>query len=332
MLESLMIRTILSLLLVTVMGAGVRAEVPLDGTFMAQRTCPALQSINRQTNPGDITVTPGTTYRVVAANKAETSHYWIVVPGAQPDRRWVAVECGSLDGGTANTPAPPRQPQASGPKPRYTMAVSWQPAFCEAHTRTPECRSQTPGRFDATHFSLHGLWPEPFENVFCDVPADQMRDSEDGSWQDLPPVALSARLRSALDQVMPGTRSQLERHEWTKHGTCYGATQEQYFADAVALMGALNGSGVAHLFAANIGRQLSQRQIRAAFDAAFGSGTGQRVSMDCERDGNRFLISELTISLVGPVAADADLASLTAAARPTDGGCTIGTVDPAGLQ
>ncbi len=145
-------------------------------------------------------------------------------------------------------------------------------------------------------------------------------------------MALSARLRSALDQVMPGTRSQLERHEWTKHGTCYGTTQEQYFTDAVALMSALNRSAVADLFAANIGRQLSQRQIRAAFDAAFGSGTGQRVSVDCERDGDRFLISELTISLTGPVTEAADFATLTAAARPTDGGCNIGSVDRAGLQ
>jgi ribonuclease T2 len=314
------------LLLATALTA--QAEVPLDGSFLAQRACPALQSISRQTNPGDIGIKPGVTYHVIAANKVEATHYWIVVPGAQPDRRWVAVECGSLNGAQSDS----TQPQASGPKPRYTLAVSWQPAFCEAHDRTPECRSQTSGRFDASHFSLHGLWPEPIDNAYCDVPAAQVRDDKSGYWEDLPPVILGADIRSALDRVMPGTRSQLERHEWTKHGTCYGTTQEQYFTDAVALMGALNGSGVANLFAANIGRQLSQRQIRSAFDAAFGSGIGQRVSMDCERDGDRFLISELTISLVGPITADADLASLAAAARPTDGGCTIGTVDPAGLQ
>ncbi len=93
------------------------------------------------------------------------------MPGAQPDRRWVAVDCGTIDGAQAAPPAPPSRPQASGPKPRYTLAVSWQPAFCEARTRTPECRSQTPGRFDASHFSLHGLWPEPYENVFCGVSA-----------------------------------------------------------------------------------------------------------------------------------------------------------------
>jgi ribonuclease T2 len=319
-----------ALLLVTALTA--QAEVPLDGSFLAQRACPALQSISRQTNPGDVSITPGATYHAIAANKAEATHYWIVVPGAQPDRRWVAVECGSLDGETANTPAPQRQPQASGPKPHYTLAISWQPAFCELHTRPPECRNQTSGRFDASHFSLHGLWPEPIGNAFCDVPAQQRRDSDDGHWEDLPPVVLSGRLQSALDQVMPGTRSQLERHEWTKHGTCYGGTQEQYFADAVALINELNGSSVAELFAANLGRQLSQRQVRNAFDAAFGAGAGQRVSMDCERDGDRFLITELTIDLTGPITAETGLASLMAASRPTDGGCNIGSVDRAGLQ
>jgi ribonuclease T2 len=318
------------LLLIRTMAA--TAEVPLDGSFVAQRNCPAVQSISRQTNPGAITTKPGTAYRVIAANKAEATHYWIVVPGAQPDRRWVAVDCGTVDGAQVQAPASVARPLPSGPKPRYTLAVSWQPAFCEARSRTPECRSQTPGRYDASHFSLHGLWPEPIGYVFCDVPARQVRDSDDGDWENLPPVTLSTRLRTSLDQVMPGTRSQLERHEWTKHGTCYGASQEQYFADSVALMSALNNSAVADLFAANIGRQLSQRQIRAAFDTAFGAGTGQRVSVDCKRDGDRFLISELTISLTGTITAEASLSSLTAAARPTDGGCTIGSVDRAGLQ
>lgn len=325
-------RTLWVVLLLALTTLAAHAEVPLDGSFVAQRSCPALQSINRQTNPGDVTIMPGTAYRLIAANNTPASHYWIVVPGAQPDRRWVAVDCGRIDGVQPTHPAPPVRPQASGPKPRYTLAVSWQPAFCEAHTRTSECRSQTSGRFDASHFSLHGLWPEPIGNVFCDVPAQQVRDSDDGYWEDLPPVNLSTRLRAALDQVMPGTRSQLERHEWTKHGTCYGASQEQYFTDALALMSALNQSSVADLFAANIGRQLSQRQIRGAFDAAFGAGTGQRVSLDCDRDGDRFLISELTISLTGPITAEADFASLAAAARPTDGGCNVGIVDRVGLQ
>ncbi|MEO8683407.1 MAG: ribonuclease [Devosia sp.] len=320
------------LLLVTALTA--QAEVPLDGTFLAQRNCPALQSINRQTNPGNVTITPGSSYRIVAANKAEATHYWIVVPGAQPDRRWVAVDCGTIEGAEADTPSAqaPTQSQPTGPKPQYILAVSWQPAFCEAHSNKPECRSQTVDRFDADHFTLHGLWPQPRLNAFCGVSAADIAADEDSDWNALPPVVLSARLRTALDQVMPGTSSQLERHEWTKHGTCYGATQEQYFTDALAMMTALNASPVAELFAANIGRQITQAQIRAAFDQAFGPGAGQRVRIACDRDGNRSLIGELTIGLTGTITAPGDFAPLIAAASPTDGGCDVGVVDRVGLQ
>lgn len=327
-------RTILSLLLLAVLCTAARAEVPLDGTFLAQNDCPALQSINRQTNPGNVTVTPGSTYHVVAANKAEATHYWIVVPGAQPDRRWVAVDCGTIEGAEGGTPSvqTPTQNQPTGPKPQYILAVSWQPAFCEAHSSKPECRSQTEDRFDADHFTLHGLWPQPRLNAFCGVSAADIAADQDSDWNALPPVVLSDGLRAALDQVMPGTRSQLERHEWTKHGTCYGATQEQYFTDALAMMTALNASPAAELFAANIGRQITQAEIRAAFDQAFGPGAGQRVRIACDRDGSRSLIGELTIGLTGTITASGDFAPLIAAASPTEGGCNIGVVDRVGLQ
>ena len=42
----------------------------------------------------------------------------------------------------------------------------------------------------------------------------------------------------------------------------------------VALIEEINASGVQALFAANIGKQLTSQEIRAAFDMAFGPGTG----------------------------------------------------------
>ena len=48
---------------------------------------------------------------------------------------------------------------AAGPA-QYVLAVNWQLAFCETRSRLPECRSQTEDRFDASHFTLHGLWPQ----------------------------------------------------------------------------------------------------------------------------------------------------------------------------
>ena len=84
-------RVACSTLLLATLTSAAQAEVPLDGSFVAQKACPAVQSISRQTNPGSITLEPGTSYHLIAANKTPATHYWITVPGAQPDRRWVCA-------------------------------------------------------------------------------------------------------------------------------------------------------------------------------------------------------------------------------------------------
>lgn len=221
-------------------------------------------------------------------------------------------------------------PVAAQQRTQYVFAISWEPAFCERQSRKPECTSQTADRFDASHFSLHGLWPQRMD--FCDVSRDlQMKDA-DGDWDLLPEPELSAETRTALDIAMPGTQSQLERHEWLKHGTCYGTDADEYFADSLAMLDAVNASAVRELFAANIGKTLTQKQVRDAFDKSFGKGAGLRVRLACERDGNRRIISELTIGLTGNIRGAGDYKRLTMAARPTDGGCDQGVVDRVGLQ
>ena len=70
------------------------AEVPLTGFFIAREACPALQSIRNGTNPGDVETAPGKSYPMIAKNKPNASHYFIEVDGADPERRWVAVDCG----------------------------------------------------------------------------------------------------------------------------------------------------------------------------------------------------------------------------------------------
>jgi ribonuclease T2 len=251
----------------------------------------------------------------------------------------IAVVLWQIDGGappTAPVPTSIPVPSADQPPPRsaraaspLVLAASWQPAFCEGQPNRTECRSQTASRFDATNFALHGLWPQP---DYCDVGERDREADLDSRWSSLPAVSLPVTLRGDLDRVMPGTASNLERHEWIKHGTCYGADMVEYWSDALAVMSALNASAVRTLFAANIGRRLTQAQIRAAFDTAFGAGAGQRVRVACQDDGNRRIITEITIGLVGQITGPADFATLILASRPTDGGCDSGIVDAAGLQ
>ena len=326
-----MLARLLIITALTLAASPARAEVPLSGTFTARSTCPAYQSINRQTNPGNVTLEPGARYDLVAANKTPPTHFWIVIPGAEPNRRWVELACGTTD---TDLPAPPADLSApsaySGTQ--YVLAINWQPAFCETAEHVRECREQRPNSFEASHFTLHGLWPQPRSNEYCGVSDGDLWASRDGRWRDLPPLDLTAAQRRDLDQVMPGSQSGLDRHEWVKHGTCYATDQREYYADSLDLMLALNTSGVIDLFAGNIGKRVTLAQVRTAFDTAFGPGAGERVAMSCIEDGNRILITELQINLTGEITGPDDLSRLMLAADPTDSECRSGQVDAVGLR
>lgn len=315
-----------------------RADVKMSGSFVADSACPATQAIRGDKNPGNVSTQAGQSYQLLAANKDSPTHYLILVPGADPERRWVKIGCGHVGGGTASAaPAPAGQgkPSSSSGKPEYVFALSWQPAFCETKATKPECRSQNPNEFDATHFTLHGLWPQPNGNFYCQVSASDKANDNPAHWGDLPPVNLDANTRAELDQVMPGTASKLDRHEWIKHGTCYGKSQQEYFSDTLNLVRAVNASPVRDLFTGNIGKQITSDQIRGAFDAAFGKGAGERVRVSCLVDpsSGRRMIGELTLGLSGPIGPDSKLGDLLMASAPTGkAGCPKGTVDPIGFQ
>jgi len=314
-------------------GASAYADEPMDGTFRASRSCDALVSIRKDTNPGMVITGPGLSYKLLARNASKAKYYRIEVPGAVPPERWVRAECG-----TVKPPAAAEQPApapAAKPKPvnlSYVLALSWQPAFCEANQRKPECRWQTGNRYDASYLSLHGLWPQPSTRAYCDLPAAVRAAGEGGRWKDIPPVELSFSTRTDLDTMMPGAKSLLERHEWAKHGSCYPADAEAYFADSLRLLKEVNASPVADLLMQNIGRKVTAADIRAAFDQAFGAGAGNRVRVACRDDGDRRLIAELTIGLKGDIPGGSTLSDLIQAAGPIDPGCPAGFVDPVGPQ
>ena len=190
------ISAILASVFLALAGAGMaRADVKMSGSFVADAACPATQAIKSGKNPGNVSTAAGQSYDLLAGNKDTPTHYLIRVPGADPERRWVKISCGHVSGGSAATapaaPADQGKPAASG-KPEYVFALSWQPAFCETKSSKPECQAQTAGGFDATHFTLHGLWPQPNGNFYCQVPASDKANDNPAHWADLPPVDLDA--------------------------------------------------------------------------------------------------------------------------------------------
>lgn len=313
-----------------------QAEVPLSGYFIAREECPAFQSIRKRTNPGNITTHRNQAYDLQAKNRPAASHYRIRMD-AEPKYRWVATSCGEHVVPVDSHPPlqPPVVPPGNSGNARYILAVSWQPGFCETKPDKPECRSQTEDRFDAAHFTLHGLWPQPRKNVYCHVDPSDVAKDKGRKWESLPELTLSEATRKELNKVMPGTQSFLHRHEWIKHGTCYQEeSADKYYQDSLRLMQSLNQpeSAIRKLFAENIGKELTSSQIAEAFDGTFGDGAGKKIKIGCKRDGNRKLITEITVGLQGDLDEIPMNDAILSAPNANDMGCSRGIVDPVGLQ
>lgn len=347
------ILAIISAILILLLGAAPAwAQSKMSGDFTATAACPAVTSIHKLTNPGNVVLTVGTKYTIEGGNTANPTYYWIVVPTANPDHRWVPVTCGTS---TITDVTPPKdntsQITPTGPAgssaDTFVFAVSWEPAFCENKPDKLECQHETSASFEATHFALHGLWPEPETNTYCGYDRTQADALDHRDWvKGLSDLGLPLATRTKLDMLMPGTQSKLERHEWFKHGTCYlaGTDKAAYFTDEMNALDAFNSSGLPAFFLAHLNEDVDQAAIRAEFDKAFGPGAGQRVGFGCTTDKQgttRRMHIELDINLQGDVHAVHDVSSLSALIQAApqhvyDGrfDCHVdhAIIDPVGLQ
>jgi ribonuclease T2 len=313
-------------------------QVNLKGYLIALSDCQANKKKDSD-NPGNVRLERLHAYEMIARNATPGTHYQVRVPGApETDRRWVAMSCGAYAPQSALIGPGPSPDDGDGSSPglapdsiEYVLAASWQPAFCatSAGQGKAECVSQTPDRFDATHFSIHGLWPDDLDDkqifpCYCDRGApvacggSQARDTS---------IDLPAPVLADLTVAMPGVQSGLHLHEWPKHGSCYeddktgadaGATPEEYFTETMVLIEQLNGSAVQALFEAKIGEVVSRAEVEAAFDSAYGAGAADRVLIRCSNVGGERIITELWIGLMGDIGPGADFGDLIAAAPPTE--------------
>ena len=279
----------------------INASERIKGTFEVSKECAAYRSISKQT--GKIMLEPGKKYKARQKNKPSPSHYQIEITSKK--LLWVSVDCGTLDGSATRItstskpkPAPEvRKTRKTSRKAKhFLLAMSWQPGFCAGHGRKKECRSAKRGDFSSAHLSLHGLWPQPKNNAYCGVSdADKTIDRR-GRWDLLKPLKLSSNTKSELKKYMPGFTSNLQRHEWIKHGTCYSPDAETYYADSIRLAKAIDKGSVDELITSLKGKKVTLRKIRQAMEDSFGKGAAKSVGLRCDRK-NR--LTELWIGLYG---------------------------------
>ena len=113
----------------------------------------------------------------------------------------------------------------------YVFAYSWQPEFCYDQSGYPGCSN--PQSFWGKYFTIHGLWPqysaggypesctnEPFDP---NVPDQIGMDTMTTYWPNV------------KENVDDADYDSFWEHEWTKHGTCTGLKQLEYFNTTIIL-------------------------------------------------------------------------------------------------
>ena len=166
------------------------------------------------------------------------------------------------------------------------------PSLCGADPSNSGCKSGHVGEMGRT-FVLHGLWPQPSSDQYCDVP----KDVADG--------ARSSGLRHAVGGTLGGRR-QLHRRCPTRRswhrtsGTRTARVPASHRTSTSAMRDA-------HRAGSQGSRSPVQEATRAAgtlstvrdqFDAEFGAGAGERVALTCRNvTGEGSVAYEVQLSL-----------------------------------
>lgn len=99
----------------------------------------------------------------------------------------------------------------------YALSLSWSPSYCAGPAGRDDAEQCGPGRRFA--FVVHGLWPQYERGWPQDCDTEERWVAEE-------------RIGAMLD-LMPSRK--LIIHEWRKHGSCSGLSQEDYFGATRAL-------------------------------------------------------------------------------------------------
>ena len=179
------------------------------------------------------------------------------------------------------------------------FSVSIQQNFCRFHKNKKECRTLYKNDFVKNNFTLHGLWPQPRSKQNCSNRYER----------------LDGVLWSELKEKMPGVVSGLAKHEWRKHGSCYGKSERKYFQDSLKLLGGVNKSKLRDFIFSNRGKVITKQQLNQVVKYP------RKVQLVCKGG----YITEIRFSIKGDVS-KSSLEELQKGAKTLHGGCKRGKI------
>ena len=208
------------------------------------KSCEAFNNMKHSQNSHHVVLDTNNNYTVLDHHKGQ---YLLLIKGEQPAQRWVDESCFSLAlTSSKSLDKLNKKTTISIHTNKYEkinktkntlLALSWHNAFCETHRNKKECKRDMFTLFKSkhreTHFILHGLWPQPANKAYCGVERKYITMDKYKHWNKLPEPKLSRQTKDTLTKIMPGVHSNLHKHEWYKHGTCYGTDAETYFSDSI---------------------------------------------------------------------------------------------------
>lgn len=153
----------------------------------------------------------------------------------------------------------------------FVLAQSWQPDFCYGQPTYAGCA--TPNADWNKYFTLHGLWPQYSAGSY---PADCTTEAFDTSIPQT--IGLSTMLDhwpNVKEAVGSEDYDSFWDHEWSKHGTCTGLSQHDYFTHALDL---LKKFGTPALMTKSAGGTVDAASLRNAF------GGATMVALQCSSD------------------------------------------------
>jgi len=302
------------------------------------KECPAYNNMKHTSNTHGVVLDTSKKYTVLKKHKGQ---YLVLLKGEQVAQRWVDGDCFlSKRANTQNTQnikhiskstalPSPKKALAKQTTSKNLLALSWHNTFCQTHQRRKECKqslfsTSKNNKYAQSHFILHGLWPQPRDNFYCNVSKEDIYKDKNRKWHKLDKLDLNSQTRDKLSKYMPGYSSNLHKHEWIKHGTCYGKDANEYFGDALGLVEQINSSKVGQFFTNNIGKKITIQQVKALFNRTFGAGSAKKVELKC-RGG---LVTELWLHLGS---GSSDLKELLKSGKEVRSSCRYGILDKAGF-